>query len=84
MSRKYKIRDEDKLYFVTFTVIAWLDVFIRQQYRDIFFNSVRYCQKHKGLEVCAYCFMSSHVHLIIGIAKSLCKASYAISRNLHQ
>jgi hypothetical protein len=25
MSRKYKIRDQDKLYFVTFTVIQWLD-----------------------------------------------------------
>jgi len=66
MSRKYKIRDQDKLYFVTFTVIAWLDVFIRQEYRDIFLDSLRYCQKNKGLEVCAYCIMSSHVHLIIG------------------
>jgi putative transposase len=66
MSRKYKIRDQDRLYFVTFTVIAWLDVFIRQEYRDIFLDSLRYCQKHKGLEVCAYCIMSSHVHLIIG------------------
>jgi len=66
MSRKYKIRDQDKLYFVTFTVIAWLDVFTRQEYRDIFLDSLRYCQKHKGLEVCAYCIMSNHVHLIIG------------------
>jgi putative transposase len=66
MSRKYKIRDQDRLYFVTFTVIAWLDVSIRQEYRDIFLDSLRYCQKHKGLEVCAYCIMSSHVHLIIG------------------
>ena len=66
MSRKYKIRDQDQLYFVTFTVINWLDVFIRQRYRDIFLDSLRYCQQHKGLEVCAYCIMSSHVHLIIG------------------
>ena len=66
MSRKYKIRDQDKLYFVTFTVIDWLDVFIRREYRDIFLDSLRYCQKNKGLEVCAYCIMSSHVHMIIG------------------
>ena len=71
MSRKYKIRDQDKLYFVTFTVIAWLDVFTRQEYRDIFLDSIRYCQKHKGLEVCAYCIMSNHVHLIIGRNKDL-------------
>ena len=66
MSRKYKIHDQDKLYFVTFTVIHWLDVFIRREYRDIFLDSLRYCQKNKGLEVCAYCIMSSHVHMIIG------------------
>ena len=66
MSRKYKIRDEDKLYFVTFTVIRWLDVFTRQAYRDIFLDSVRYCQHHKGLEVCAYVIMSNHIHMIIG------------------
>ena len=66
MSRKYKVRDQDKLYFVTFTVIQWLDVFTRRLYRDIFLDSLRYCQKHKGLELCAYCIMPSHVHLIIG------------------
>ena len=66
MSRKYKIWDQDKLYFVTFTVVQWLDVFIRREYKDIFLDSLRYCQKHKGLEVCAYCIMSSHVHMIIG------------------
>ena len=45
MSRKYKIRDQDKLYFVTFTVIAWLDVFIRQEYRDIFLDSLKVLSK---------------------------------------
>jgi REP element-mobilizing transposase RayT len=65
MSRKYKIRDQDKLYFVTFTVIHWLDVFIRREYRDIFLDSIRFCQKNKGLEICAYVIMSSHVHMII-------------------
>lgn len=66
MSRKYRIRDQDKLYFVTFTVIRWLDVFSRQLYRDIFLDSIRYCQKNKGLEVYAYCIMSNHIHMIIG------------------
>ena len=66
MSRKYKFRDQRKLYFVTFTVIHWLDVFIRREYRDIFLESVKHCQQHKGLEVYAYCIMSSHIHMIIG------------------
>lgn len=66
MSRKYKIRDQDQLYFVTFTVIRWLDVFTRKEYRDIFMDSLRYCQQHKGLDLYAYCIMTSHVHMIIG------------------
>jgi putative transposase len=66
MSRKYKIKDQDKLYFVTFTVIRWLDVFTRNEYKDIFLASIKYCQKHKGLELCAYCIMTSHIHMIIG------------------
>ena len=66
MSRKYKILDQGALYFVTFSVINWLDVFTRREYKDIFLESVRYCQKNKGLEVCAYCIMSNHIHMIIG------------------
>lgn len=65
MSRKYKIRDQEAVYFVTFTVVNWLDVFIRPEYRDIFMDSIRYCQQHKGLQAYAYCIMSSHVHMII-------------------
>ena len=65
MSRKFKIRDQEAVHFVTFTTIQWLDVFIRAEYRDILLDSIRYCQKNKGLEVYAYCIMSSHVHMII-------------------
>jgi putative transposase len=66
MSRKYKIRDQDKLYFITFTVINWIDFFIRNEYKDIFLKSLEHCQINKGLEIYAYCIMTSHIHLIIG------------------
>ena len=65
MSRKSKIRDQEAVHFVTFTVIQWLDIFIRPEYRDVFLESIRYCQRYKGLEVYAYCIMSSHIHMII-------------------
>jgi putative transposase len=66
MSRKYKIRDQEKIYFVSFAVVYWIDVFIRNEYKEILLDSLRYCQKEKGLEVYAWCIMTSHVHLIIG------------------
>ena len=70
MSRNYKIRDQSKLYFVSFATVNWIDVFIRPVYKNIFIESLRYCQANKGLELYAYCLMSSHVHLIIGTSGS--------------
>ena len=66
MGRKYKFSDNSKLYFVTFTVVQWVDVFVRDTYRNIIYESLKFCQSNKGLEVYAYCIMTSHIHLIIG------------------
>lgn len=66
MSRKYKFRDNSKLYFVNFAVINWIDVFIRNEYKDVLLDSLQYCQQHKQLELYAWCLMTSHVHLIMG------------------
>ena len=70
MSRKYKIHNQQGIYFLTFSVIDWIDVFIRDEYREVLISSIRYCQRNKGLEVYAYVFMTSHIHLILG-AKGL-------------
>ncbi len=55
---------EGKAYFITFTVVDWLDVFLKDEYTSILIDSIKYCQKNKGLEVYAYCIMPSHVHMI--------------------
>lgn len=66
MSRKYKFRDNDKLYFVSFAVINWIDLFIRRVYKDVLIDSMKYCIANKELDLYAYFIMTSHVHLIIG------------------
>ncbi len=66
MSEKYKIRDQDKLYFVTFSVVKWIDVFTRSVYKDILIQSLKFCQNNKGLDIYAWCIMSNHTHLIVG------------------
>lgn len=66
MSRKYKFHDQDKMYFISYAVVGWIDVFVREEYRKIWLDSVRYCQDNKGLEVYGWCLMTSHAHLIIG------------------
>lgn len=69
MGRKYAIRDQEGLYFVTFTVVNWIDLFIRDEYKEIIMDSLLYCQKNKGLLIYSYCIMTSHIHLIIRVDK---------------
>lgn len=64
MSRNYKFHDPEGLYFVSFAVVGWLDVFTRYEYKDLVLESLVYCQNSKGMEVHAWCIMTNHVHLI--------------------
>jgi len=64
MSRKYKFHNSEAAYFVSFAVVAWLDVFTRNEYKDILIDSLQYCQRKKGMEIYAWCIMTNHVHLI--------------------
>jgi len=66
MSTKYKFNDQDKLYFISFSVVNWIDLFIRNEYKEIILDSWKYCQAKKGLEIYGWCIMSSHIHMIIG------------------
>jgi len=66
MSIKYKFKDQDQLYFVSFSVVYWIDLFIRHEYKQIILDSWKYCQAEKGLEIYGWCMMTSHIHMIIG------------------
>jgi putative transposase len=63
--RGYKIDDQEAVHFITCTVHQWVDVFTRRIYVDVLLDSIRYCQKNKGLEVYAWVVMSNHIHLIV-------------------
>lgn len=64
MSRNYKFHNSHAPYFVSFSVVEWLDVFTRNEYKDILIDSLTYCQKEKGMEIYAWCIMTNHVHLV--------------------
>ena len=66
MSRKYKFLDEGEKYFVTYTLINWIDLFIRNEYKQIMLNSWQYCINNKGMELYGWVIMTSHIHMIIG------------------
>jgi REP-associated tyrosine transposase len=65
MSEKYKMSNVEGIYFLTLTVVDWIDLFTRKEYKHIIINSLKHCQKDKGLVIYAYCIMPSHLHLIV-------------------
>jgi len=69
VNRKYKFGDSDQLYFISYAVVYWIDVFTRAEYCDIVVQSWQFCQQNKGLKIYAWIIMPSHVHLIVGTEK---------------
>jgi REP element-mobilizing transposase RayT len=65
MSEKYKFNNREGLYFVTCTVVNWIDLFTRKELKHTVVNALRYSQENKGLIIHAWCLMSSHLHMII-------------------
>src|SRR5499425_511512 len=61
---RYKIRNKKEAHFLTLTVVEWVDIFTRKEYRDILLDSLRFCQETKGLLVHGWCVMSNHAHLL--------------------
>ena len=60
----YRITDQYATYFLTFTVVGWVDLFTRKKCRQILIDSLKYCQINKGLILYAHVIMSNHMHLI--------------------
>ena len=65
MAYKYRIEDHQELYFLTSTVVDFIDVFTRRELAEIVIDSLNFCVKAKGLEIYAWCLMPSHLHLIV-------------------
>jgi len=69
MGYAYKISDQHGLYYVTFTIKDWVDIFTRNEYRFTVTNSLNHCIKEKGLEVYAWVLMTNHLHAILSSSK---------------
>ena len=62
----YQESDNGEVYFVTDTVVDWVDIFSRPLYRHIIIESLQYCQKEKGLIIYSWVLMTNHLHAIVG------------------
>jgi putative transposase len=64
MRTRYKIIENESVYFITSTIIEWIPVFTKREYFDIIAQSLSYCRQNKGLKLFAYVVMDNHIHLI--------------------
>jgi len=65
MSRNgYFVTDQYGIYFLTFTVVGWVDIFTRPECKNILIDSLNHCKTSKGLILYVYVIMSNHIHLI--------------------
>jgi putative transposase len=65
MAFKYQVTDQDGIYFITITVVGWIDAFTRKELAEVVIDSLAYCHKEKGLIIYAWCLMPSHLHMIV-------------------
>jgi REP element-mobilizing transposase RayT len=64
MSRNYKFHNPEGVFFGSFAVVEWIDVFTRNDYKNTLIESLAFCQREKGMEIYAWCIMTNHLHLV--------------------
>jgi len=64
MTTGYQINKQDGTYFLTWTVIGWVDLFIRDTYKQLIADSLNFCMAKHKLQIYAYVIMPSHIHPI--------------------
>lgn len=58
-SDRYSLASMEGAFFLTFTVVDWIDVFTRKDHAYIVCDSLNHCIAHKGLVVHAWVIMST-------------------------
>lgn len=61
---KIHAENENKIHFLTFTTIEWIDIFTKPQYFKLLAESLKFCQKNLGLKIYGFVFMSNHLHFL--------------------
>ncbi len=65
MRSRYKIFNDNGIFFVTSTIVNWIPVFVNEIYYNILIDTLKYYQENNNLIIYAYVFMENHFHMII-------------------
>ena len=61
---RYRIVEGQGLYFLTFSIVQWLPVFISEAPCLIVTESLNFCHSNKNLRINAFVIMPTHLHRI--------------------
>ena len=61
----YRLFEDAGLFYLTFTVIDWLPVFVNEQSCMIIADSLNFCHREKHLRINSFVIMPTHMHLIV-------------------
>ncbi len=64
-SENYKIVSDAYVYYVTFTIVDWLPVFVSEKACKVVTNSLTFCNESKSLCTNAFVIMPTHIHLVV-------------------
>jgi hypothetical protein len=59
---RYRFHSDGSIFYVTFSVVEWLPVFISEAACKIIADSLNFCHHNKGLRTNAYVIMPTHFH----------------------
>src|SRR5260370_14426445 len=62
---RYRFHADGALFYVTFSVVDWLPVFVSEAAFKIVTESLNFCHRSKGLRTNAFVIMPTHVHAIV-------------------
>src|SRR5262245_26687492 len=62
---RYRLHAEAAVYYLTYSIVEWLPVFVAQASCQIVTESLGFCHRQKHLRINAFVIMPTHLHLIV-------------------
>jgi REP element-mobilizing transposase RayT len=62
---RYRLHTEAAVYYLTYSIVEWLPVFVAQASCQIVTDSLGFCHRQKHLRINAFVIMPTHLHLIL-------------------
>lgn len=68
MATRYKIFLPNEIYFITFTILGWRNIFIEDKYIDLVYRWFDYMKENYGNKIHGYVIMPNHIHVLLKVS----------------